>query len=157
MKKQIFTTWTIPFLFCATVALAAPPLAELSQVQGKVLVNQGKGFYAAIGAKALNAGDQVMVSADSSVIISLAKGCSVAVSKPSVVRIDENMSCKASPLVFEGDSFVAPAGTVITPTASRGSTNLALPIAMGGVAALGTIVFFATQNNNNESVSAPAQ
>ncbi len=53
-----------------------------------------------------------------------------------------------------------PAGVVITPTASGRTADLTVPIAMsvvGAVAAVGTIVYFATQDNNNSSVSAPAQ
>jgi hypothetical protein len=112
---------SLGLLFCmATVSVAADNSAVLSNVNGKVLVNQGKGFVPANVNMALSPGDRVFVGEKSSALVAY-ENCSVMVDKPAVVSIKSKFDC-ASQLN----------GTVIQPVA-----DMAGPVAgslFGGLA-----------------------
>ena len=73
------------FAFMGTMTLAAAaeaPIANLSDANGKILVDQGQGFVASAG-QDLKAGDRVFIGDKSSAVVAYA-ACTVKLDKPTV-------------------------------------------------------------------------
>lgn len=95
-------------------ALANAPIAEASGLQGKVLVNHGKGFVPAARLVLLNDGDKIMVGANSSAKINyLNSKCSISANASSVVTVTTAAPCKAGVVVGSADTvFAVPASNI---------------------------------------------
>jgi hypothetical protein len=140
-------------LLAMSTAHATVGVAQLSQLQGKVLVNHGKGFEPANGLVELSAGDKVLVGKESSATLSyMGSDCTVTVAESSVVTVSEVAPCKAGEVVGAVDSVI-----VIPAQAEEGGGAAVAPFIVGGfiltAAAIGILI--ATEDNNNNPVSAP--
>jgi hypothetical protein len=122
-------------------ALAVTPIAEVSGLNGKVLVNHGKGFVPATGSVLLNAGDKIMVGANSSANINYLNGkCSVSANASSVVTVTTNAPCKLGTVVGSVDNvFAVPAAAQgIAPAAFGGlSTGTMAAVGIGALVVIG--------------------
>jgi hypothetical protein len=109
MKKFIASVVSAAFLI-ATVApsLAASPIAKATGLQGKVLVNHGKGFEVATGSVFLNAGDRLMVGEKSSVTVNyLNVKCTVSATNSTVLTVAAVAPCKSGTVVGSVDNVFA--------------------------------------------------
>ena len=132
-------------------ALAASGVAEISAVQGKVLVNQGDGFETVTGSVMLKAGDKVMVGEDSSAEISYPlSDCLVTASASSLVTISETAPCKAGEIVGAVDSIFVHAAQDADPNEEehRRRTALLLLAGVAGTALILCVVEFCEGNGN---------
>jgi hypothetical protein len=114
--------------------------AEISAVDGKVLLNRGEGFVVATAKTRLSVGDQVMVGEQSSAELTYGTaGCTVTVSAGSLLRIAAEPPCK------KGESLAMASQTLITPTAFEnvfnGSENSRL-LALAPIVVVGGLVLF---------------
>jgi hypothetical protein len=86
----------------ALALLAAPvvvqadtqPIANLSNVSGDVLVNQGDGFQPATPGLALHAGDRVIVSGTGQAGLFYSGGCGVSLAPGSMATVSSLTPCK---------------------------------------------------------------
>jgi hypothetical protein len=146
--KRFSAALALASMVMTVAAQAAAPLADLSQIHGKVLVNHGKGFEAVVGAVSLNAGDQVMVGSESGAVISYVSGCSVSVVKPKVITIGAKAPCVAGVATIEAENtFIVPVAD-FDPVAVPPVFPL-LPLLVGGAAVAGGAIYFATRDNND--------
>ena len=139
-------------IFGASSALSSSGVAELSAVQGKVLVNQGTGFEAVTGVVVLYAGDTVMLGEDGSAQISyLISNCKFTASSNSLIAISEVAPCKASEVVGSAEPIF------VQPPASNGDGSVA--VLFGGALIIGGGVgayFLLTKDKSDDNpVSAP--
>ena len=154
MKNSVFSVVAAASLiFGAGSALSSSGVAELSAVQGKVLVNQGRGFEAVTGVVMLNAGDTVMVGEKGSAQISyLLSNCKVTASSTSVMTISDAAPCKAGEVAGLADSVF------VQPAAFEGDGSV-VPLLIGGVviigAGVGAYFLFFDDKDNDDPVSAP--
>lgn len=123
--------------------------ASLSDVNGKVLVNAGKGFVPAAGGTELVVGSTIMVGEESFATIAYAD-CAVVLSKPAVHVVTEN-GCASKP----GEQ-----GVFIAPTASTPAFPLPVIIFVGvgvtaGILAVTKTGPFKKNKNGGGGVSAP--
>ncbi len=122
-------------------ALASAPIAEVSGLNGKVLVNHGKGFVPATGSVLLNVGDKIMVGANSSAKINyLNAKCLVSANASSVVTITAAAPCSLGTVVGSVDNvFAIPAATEVAPAALGGLSSEAMTALglVGGLAVTG--------------------
>jgi hypothetical protein len=141
--NQIFKTVLVAASIVSFAsAQASVIVAELGTVQGKVMINHGKGFVPAAGLVSLNAGDQLMVGEKSSAVVNYASGCAVSVAATQVVTISAKAPCKAGEKVaMIGDTAIAPAADVMDPSVPYGFAG-ALPLLLigGGVLGLGAVL-----------------
>lgn len=96
-----------PLLFAAAVAALVVAtgaqagekmvLASLGEVQGKVLINQGKGFVAARPGMAVNAGDRVIALDGAAAQIVYQDGCVTNLKEHNLLPIDAK-GCATAPL-----------------------------------------------------------
>ncbi len=114
MKNVVAGVVSAAFLIVNILpAFASTPIAEASGLQGKVLVNHGKGFVPAAGTLLLNVGDQIMVGVNSFANINyLNAKCSVSANASSVVTVTAAAPCKLGTVVGSVDTvFAVPAAT----------------------------------------------
>lgn len=137
IKNRVVAGCVAIALACSTtMAFAAPVVAELIAINGKVLVNQGNGFVAAGPDVSLAVGDQIMVGADATAEIKYANGCNVTVNASAVVRIAAQAPCKKGEPVAMVDSVL------VTPAFGNGqgaSELLVLLPVIAVVAAVGVL------------------
>jgi hypothetical protein len=119
--------------------------AKLTSVAGVVQANSGNGFVAAPVSTELKPGDQVMVGAQGSGVITYGNGCSVHVKAGEVVTVTDDAGCK--PNALETGSNAAPIAA--TSVAEIGVGTIALGVAVVGGAA------FALTLANKKSPSSP--
>jgi len=102
----------------STAAIADTGIATISNTTGKVLVNQGKGYFLVSGALNLNVGDQVMVGDKSTASIDYDKAkCHVTVNAKTVIVISSKPACKAGQDVAQAESvMIEPAKAMIPPS-----------------------------------------
>ena len=94
---------------CVSSSLAEPNFANVQSVQGKVLINQGSGFVAALNGLALKPGDKIMVGKEASAVVAYNNGCEVSISEPKVLTITKLAPCPAgAKIATVGSSFAAP-------------------------------------------------
>ncbi len=142
----------------ATVQAATATVAQVGDFHGKVLVNQGKGFFPVSGPLALKVGDKIMVGEQSFATVSYNE-CSVALSSPTVFSVGEKAPCA------KGQNMAAVDGAFIAPTADidPGCSGMAcgtpalLPLLLvgGAAATVGVIVVASKKHHNSPAVSAP--
>jgi hypothetical protein len=158
MSKHKCIAGALALTLSISSATAATSMAQLDQIQGKVLINQGSGYESAGQLVSLNPGDKVFVGKDSGATLKYASGCSVAVAPASVVTVQDKAPCA------EGDTVAAVDSILVTPVRRRGGR----PPAYGGGAAYVPIVvsvsvvvtilvsvWIGTHNNGGGPVSAP--
>ena len=123
------------FAFMGTVTLAAAaeaPIANLSDANGKILVDQGQGFVGSAG-QDLKAGDRVFIGDKSSAVVAYA-ACTVKLDKPTVFVVSKAAPClQGSNSTQIGSVIISPA---YDPGTGGGSSNDRLGT-FGTVALLG--------------------
>lgn len=92
--------------------------AELVEIEGSVLVNQGEQFVPASEGIRLKEGDRVMAMSESGALIKYDDGCDVRVEPDTVVTLDEGSPCAGWLL---GVERAAPAGLAL---GAGGATGL---------------------------------
>jgi hypothetical protein len=128
----------------SSVAFAVEPVATLSGISGKVMINQGHGFVHSVQASGLNIGDTVFVGEGATAVVTyLDKNCSVSLNKPNTLTIS------AKPVCTAGDTVAAIDGAFVTPVnglyggAALPTLNTSTMIGVGfGIAAVGSLGFF---------------
>ena len=131
-------------------AIAAGSVAELISSNGKVLVNQGKGFVPADSMASLNVGDQVMVGNQSDAQIAYANGgCVITVNPGSLVRIAEKAPCAKGEKVAVVDS------TMVQPVLAGGAPPSLALLGLGGLVLVGGLIIILTHKKKKKGVSSP--
>lgn len=131
-------------LFSALIvpAWADGEVVEISEMQGKVLVNAGSGYAPVPDMALLNEGDTVMVGDDSSaIIVYIDSKCRVRLPAHTVTTISLPDPCKSA---------------AVTP--SSGSSLVSQPllwIGLGGLAFAGGIAVLIANHDNEEGNPAP--
>ncbi len=113
MSKHKCIAGALALLLSFSTVQAATGVAQLGQVQGKVLVNQGGGYKSADQLVSLNAGDKIFVGKDAGATVTYASGCSIAVAPASVVTVQDKAPCA------EGDTVAAVDSNLVTPARYR--------------------------------------
>jgi hypothetical protein len=147
---KFFTGLTVLSLAMSSAALAFQPVATVSGVSGKVLVNHGQGFVALADATDLKVGDQVLVGAESHLMVTYhAKNCAVDISSPQTLTIGKVAPCE------KGETVAALESTFVTPVNFEAGGGLlggiGGPAIVGGVVAvtvIGGLAYYYTQNND---------
>lgn len=131
-------------LRCALVALgtvaasSAMAGAQLTKIDGRVLVNKGTGYSQAAPASSLKVGDRIMVNPGSKATLRFADGCTIPVKPGSVVTIGTTSPCS-----FKAQN-------------NENGNNPYLPFIVGGGAAvLAGLGIWALTNNDDGFVSVP--
>lgn len=134
-------------------ALASAPIAEASGLQGKVLVNHGKGFVPASGTLLLNAGDQIMVGASSAAKINyLNAKCSVSANASSVVTVTATAPCKLGMVVGSVDTVFAVPAAVNTAYVTPPEFPILPVLLIGGAAIVGGSIILLSSRCKGVSV-----
>jgi hypothetical protein len=128
-------------LVAAAVVLALPAqaaenFAVVQALHGKVLLNKGKGFAAAIANTPLNIGDRVLVSDKSTVTINYLKaGCLTTLDKPSVFKVGTSAPCSGELLssTISGAPIVPPIGGGFGAAAIGAGAGAGIPVVGWGV------------------------
>ncbi len=142
MTKLIASVCAAAFALSSN-AYAVAPVANISALLGKVLVNHGQGFEVLQNSASLNVGDQILVGADSRAMITyLAENCSIDISKPKTLTISKTATCKSGETVAAVDStFIMPAngGIYGAPGLGMSGTPMFIAGAVGlvGIAGIG--------------------
>ena len=112
--------------------------ATVATTDGKVLVNRGQGFVAALPQNALAVGDQIMVGGESQAVLVYGKaGCRVTLNANTLLRIAAKPPCKPGEhLAMANQVFVQPVAFDGTFTDNSGPRLLAL----GGVLTVSALV-----------------
>jgi hypothetical protein len=140
-------------------AFASAPIAEVSGLNGKVLINHGKGFEPATGSVLLNVGDKIMVGANSFAKINyLNAKCLVSANGSSVVTVTAKAPCSLGTVVGSVDNvFAVPAAAEAGPGADAGiaglSTEATIGLGIGAVAVVGGGLWIAGVFKNCNGVS----
>lgn len=83
--------------FLAGGVEAASPVAQLSNVEGKVYVNKGNGFRPVKGTVELSKGDRIMVGEKGAASVGYyLAGCDVMLTSSSMTTISDKAPCKGS-------------------------------------------------------------
>lgn len=148
--RDYFTVLSV-LAACAVLAggvEAASPVAQLTNVEGKVYVNKGNGFTPVKGTVELSKGDRVMVGEKGAASVGYyLAGCDVMLASSSMMTISEKAPCK-------GGSTMSTQGLVFGESSGIGS--LVPIVGVATMAGLGTMV--ATDNNrdnNNDNGQSP--
>ncbi|MFO0993132.1 MAG: hypothetical protein U1E67_14500 [Hyphomicrobiales bacterium] len=142
--KSIFNCMVAMSLFAASIgtAWADGEIVEISEMQGKVLVNAGNGYAPVPDMALLNQGDTVMVGDNSSaIIVYIDTKCRVRLPAHTVTTITLPDPCKAAAI----------------PPAS-GSSLVSQPlvwVGLGGLAFAGLIALLVVNHDNEEGNSRP--
>jgi hypothetical protein len=135
-------------LMCSS-ALAEVSLAQVQSFQGKVLVNQGQGYFAAANGLSLKPGDKILISKEASAIVSYSNGCQVSISEPTVLTVAKAAPCPANTKIASvGSNFATPV--------SGGAGGLPPPvIGIGAFGAVAATALILAVSNKDTPVSAP--
>jgi hypothetical protein len=146
MKVNIF--FTGGFLLsciCATGITQASSikLASLAQVNGKVLVDKGKGFVTARSGMALGAKDRVITLNDSSAAVVYSDGCMDNLKSNSLLILDKTLGCNKQARSSQTDKplrYAQAIGATVTDVpATAGATGTAGAAGTAGVAGGGVL------------------
>jgi hypothetical protein len=92
--RKALITFVVAATGVAPAARSAENIAEVQDFHGKILVNKGKGFEAALIGSPLKTGDRILISDKSAVTISFLKaGCAALLEKPSVFKVTKSAPC----------------------------------------------------------------
>ena len=108
MVTRFTSVLAIASMLSLSVAQAASNFAEISQMQGKVLVNQGDGFVALNDGSALKAGDQIMVGKHSGAVLSYNGGCEISINEAKVVTVAKAAPCKVGKVAMADSALISP-------------------------------------------------
>lgn len=101
MTKMLATA-ALALAFIAPAYAQEPPpmVAQITDIDGRVLVNQGDEFKPAVKGLRLKPGDRVMVQDDSNVVITYDDECKMDVDENKIVTISDRSTCAGgTPLV----------------------------------------------------------
>ena len=122
----------VVFGLAASPALAAEPIAQVTAVQGKVLLNQGDGFQTVEKMATIEVGDQLLVSKNASVSLDYAAAdCASSFSDPSVITVGSSAPCANQPDAKKSRSSGG-SGAAVSGAAQRGSSSFSVPSLGGG-------------------------
>ncbi|MDE2445947.1 MAG: hypothetical protein KGO94_07195 [Alphaproteobacteria bacterium] len=151
MIKTIMYT-TVALAVLANSANAAGSIAQISELYGKVLVGQGKGYLKPRNGMMLQTGDKIYIGQNSSVTVVYSDNCTVNYTAPAVINVAnrEDIQCQSTAPIQQ---IQAPPQSL--PTVPAPAVDM-LPLALGGAAVLagGAAVLFLTKKS--DPVSAPA-
>lgn len=122
MKKLAIAT----FAALATMAAQAEPiqLASIAAIDGKILVNKGKGFVSAKPGMPLAEGDRVIALDGAKAAVVYADGCTTQVTENSLLALAKGAGCNAQPVKTGGPVRVAQAiGGTATDTKPKDTTD----------------------------------
>ena len=129
--KSIYVLLTV-FGLVASPALSAEPMALVTSVQGKVLLNQGDGFQTVEKMATIDVGDQLLVSKDASVSLDYAAAdCASTFNDPSLVTVSNAAPCANQADAKKPRSFGG-GGAAVSGAAQRGSSSFSVPSLGGG-------------------------
>lgn len=142
--RNYFTVLSV-LVACASLAggvEAASPLAQLTNVEGKVYVNKGNGFTPVKGTVELSKGDRIMVGEKGAASVGYyLAGCDVMLTSSSMTTISEKAPCK-------GGSTTSTQGLVFGE--SSGIGPLVPVVGVATMAGLGVMVATDSDSNNND-------
>jgi hypothetical protein len=128
----------------ASGAEAASPVAQLSNVEGKVYVNKGKGFAPVKGTVELSKGDRIMVGEKGSASLGYyLAGCDVMLTSSSMTTITEKAPCKGSS-TMSTQGLVSGAGGMLVPA-----------VGVATMAGLGVSVATSSDKRNDDNGQSP--
>ena len=112
--------------------LSAEPIAQVTSVQGKVLLNQGDGFQTVEKMATIDVGDQLLVSKNSSVSLDYASAdCASTFKDPALVTVSSSAPCANQPGAKKSSSLGG-GGAAVSGAAQRSSTPYSIPSLGGG-------------------------
>jgi hypothetical protein len=142
MKANIFSTGG--FLLCCICAAGIAQansikLASLAQINGKVLVDKGKGFVTAKSGMALGAKDRVITLNDSSAAVVYSNGCMNKLKSNSLLTLDKELGCNKQSLSIQATEkplrYAQAIGATVTDVpATAGATGTSGATGTAGVA-----------------------
>jgi hypothetical protein len=162
---------TIAVILISTFSLgvqAAEPilLASLSDVNGKVMVNKGKGYVSARSGTTLDSGDRVIALNGSNAVVSYSGGCTTELKENSLLTIEKGTGCgkpvstgasKSEPLRYAqaiGNTATDAGGSGGTGGGSGGGNDVQTGLLIGGGVLLGAIIIHnSNKNGNNRPIS----
>ena len=120
------------FSLAVRPALSAEPIAQVTSVQGKVLLNQGDGFQTVEKMATIDVGDQLLVSKDASVSLEYASAdCASTFKDPALVTVSSSVPCANQPGA-KASSSAGGGGAAVSGAAQRSSTPISIPSLGGG-------------------------
>jgi len=153
LKKQAFLIISAPLMLGLGLGAVAQPasVASLTDVQGKVLVNQGRDFVPAQSGLQLKAGDRVLVLGDGAAKVVFprpgksaegqaadAKYCAVSMKANSLYTVDGFAQCAKGTVAMK--SFVQQAQAAAAGAAGAAGAGAAgAGAAVGGLAGIGAV------------------
>lgn len=106
-------------------AFANADFAVIQSLHGKVLINHGKGFVAALDGAVLSPGDQIMVSNKSDAVVAFGNGCQVTIAEPKLMTLGKTAPCLA------GEKVGSVGSSIVSPTAVSGGVADGTPQLVG--------------------------
>jgi hypothetical protein len=144
MRKSGFMPVVALLGLLSPAAMAADAPMVLADVQGKVLVNSGKGFRTAVLGETLAIGDKVLVGEKAAA--RLTGACDVTLPEKQITVVRTDVLCAADAVItptHARPAYVPPAGP-----------NIAVGVGVF-VAALGAFVFTTLDDDDEDPVSGP--
>jgi hypothetical protein len=138
MKKAVLAASFGLAAFCFNTAFAQEAvLAQLSDISGNVLVDQGSGFAPAAGGIALKPGDRIMVPGKGGATLTFGPGCAMTLPADSMTTYTGKESCTV--------------GTQGTPGGTPKSSGVGVGVVLGGALILGggALILNSTLNDEN--------
>lgn len=147
--RKYFTALSV-LASCAVLAggaQAASPVAQLTNVEGKVYVNKGNGFTPVKGTVELSKGDRIMVGEKGGASLGYyLAGCDVMLTSSSMTTISEKAPCKGSS-TMSTQGLVSGGGMGIGP--------LVPIVGIATMAGLGVSVATDSDSKNNDNGQSP--
>lgn len=150
MDKFIVRSSTLLLALGISLGAQAEPLARLSQVEGQVLINQGKQYVSAQRGVALQRGDRILVLANSSALLTYTGECTLRLGPNQLLTVDSLEQCRqaavsgntpglvaAAAVNAKMAGFAAGAGDPVI----GGLTTEALAVIVGGTVAIGAVIY----------------
>jgi len=157
MKTNFAKALVVLSMFAGTEALAANSVANLQDVQGKVMIDHGKGFELAALNSGLNVGDRVFVGQGGSAVVAF-EGCTVNIAKATVFTVGKVAPCaKGTKTADIGGVFVTPAAVqhaVVVGATGGGLSTAAPALLIGGGLIAGGGLLLLTKKTCAAGVSA---
>jgi hypothetical protein len=140
MRSTLNTLAALLLLGTGSMASAQEPaqIATLNEVEGTIMVDQGKGFVTVKGDTVLKEGDRVVTLGGSSAKITFADGCKAQLKANNMMTITRTLGCKAD--IAE----IVPVQETVAST-SPFLNNLIVPL-LAGITAVGAVA----DNNDND-------